>query len=145
MHKVFYASGFLYRPQSQQILLQQFTPDSPTSSSVWSALVGVNKNGEEASIAFQTVVRDMLKIKLVTELIYPVYDYFHTENKKLYYVFYAEVGESQDVHPPKGNVFSWFTFKQTLKLPFTQQAKQDIIVVQRVIQAKFRELSEVNN
>ncbi len=140
MHKVFYASGFLYRPKSQQILLQQVAKDPSTAtSSPWSIFGGINRKEEKTEIAFQRIIYDLLKVKLATKSIYAIYDYFHSGYKKFHYVFYGEVSETQNIHAPKGIIFSWFTFKQIIKLPFTEATKQDIIVGQRVIQAKLRE------
>ncbi|MBI4080382.1 MAG: NUDIX domain-containing protein [Candidatus Levybacteria bacterium] len=140
MHKAFYASGFLYRPQTQQILLQQLTKDTPNTSPIWSLIGGESQKEEQAERTFQKIIAKLLKVKLDVKSITAVYDYFHNEHKKIHFVLYGEVGERQPIRIPKGATFSWFTFQQTLKLPFSDQTKQDIIVAQRVINAKIREL-----
>lgn len=137
VHKTLYASGFLYRPQSQQILLQQLSDSSDTSYK-WTMVGGAGNLREEADAAFQRIVNKTLKLKIPLRSIYAVYDYFHPEYKTSHFVFYAEVSETARIGLNKKPTFSWLTFKQILKLSFTEQTKQDVIVAQRVIQARSR-------
>lgn len=102
-------------------------------------LGGESKIGEEARMTFQRIVNKLLNIKLKPKNIYPVYDYFHSTRNKLHYVFYAEVLNTKNFNNFKKGCLSWFTFNETLKLPFASQTKQDIIVGERVISAKWRE------
>lgn len=106
---------------------------------LWSMLGGESINGEEAQTAFQRIMNKLLNINLKVKDIYPVYDYFHNTKNKLNYVFYAEIRNTRIIGNPKNSNFSWFTFGETLKLPFTRQTKQDIIVGERVINAKWRD------
>ena len=107
--------------------------------SLWSTMGGESINGEEAQIAFQRIVNKLLNINLKPKDIYPVYDYFHNTRNKVSYVFYAEVGKTRIFNASKRGTLSWFTFHETLKLPFTSQTKQDIVVGERVINAKWRD------
>ncbi|QQG40836.1 MAG: NUDIX domain-containing protein [Candidatus Levyibacteriota bacterium] len=143
MHKTFYASGFLYRPKSAQILLQQVV-NKLSGSSSWSIVCGINKKEERAHSAFQRIIYEVLKIKLKSDLIYPVYDYFHNGDNMLHYVFYAEVDEKQTFKTSKDSNFSWFAFKQIPKLVCNTQTKQDIVVADRVIKLKIRETQAKN-
>ncbi len=100
---------------------------------------GESKDGEEAQAAFQRVIYKLLGVTLKTKNIYPIYDYFHNTRNKTNYVFYAEVGSTAKVSKASGKeTLSWFTFHETLKLSFTSQTKQDIVVGERVINAKWR-------
>lgn len=145
MHNSFYASGFLYSLKTHQILLlqsiQKNDPDSigDDGSSFWSMLGGESKDGEEAPLTFQRIISKLLNINLKVKHIYPVYDYFHNVRNKINYVFYAEVGEAKLFNASKRGILSWVSFRETLKLPFTTQTKQDIVVGERVINAKWRE------
>lgn len=142
MHKTFYASGFLYRPKSAQILLQQLVSKLPESSS-WSIVSGKNNKDEErAENTFQRVIYDLLKVKININSIHPVYDYFHNVYNATHYVFYAEIDEEEIFWSPKETAFSWFTFKQIPKLLCNLQTRQDIIVAQRVINLQIRETQE---
>ena len=134
MQTSFYASGFLYSLKTQQILLLQ----PPDLTSFWSTLGGESKEGEETQVAFQRIIYKILNIELKNKHIFPVYDYFHNIRNKMNYVFYAEVGKPKIPNTPK-SIFSWFTFHETLKLPFNTQTKQDLVVGERVINLKFRE------
>lgn len=138
MHKDFYASGFLYFPTSQQILLHQPNHEKNTSPSLWHMIGGRSNKDEDAHKAFIRIVHELLKIKLNPKLVYPVYDYFHETLHTTNHVFYAEVEDVSKIRVPGVSNLSWFTFKQTVKLSFTQQTKQDIIVAQRVINAQAR-------
>lgn len=98
---------------------------------------GPSSRKKDPAAAFQQIIYNKLKLKLEKECIYPIYDYFHDVLHKTHYVYYAKVKKMQDYTFGK-DTLSWFTFKQTLKLSFTQQTKQDIIVAQRVIEAAQR-------
>ena len=138
MHKSFYASGFLYRPQSQQILLQQLNE----SVSQWSLFGGKSGKFSDPPSVIKYIVEDQIGIKLNVNKIKAVYDYFHEELKEDYYILYAEVGESTKKFKLKNcHSVAWFTFKQLHKLPLTAQTKQDIIVGERVINAINRNLN----
>ena len=133
----FYTSGFLYNLKTRQILLLK-SPKGDTY--LWSMLGGDSKLGEEALAAFQRIIKSSLKINLKSKDVYPVYDYFHNTRNKLNYVFYAEVKVNKKFNGSKNGNFSWFTFKESLKLPCTTQTKQDVVVGERVINAKLRDI-----
>ncbi len=133
----FYASGFLYSLKTHQILLvQSQQKDSPDF--LWSTLGGESSEGEEAQVAFQRIINELLDLNLKTKDIYPVYDYFHDVRDKINYVFYAEVNNPREFNRLKKGTFSWVAFNETSKLPFTAHSKQDVIVGERVINAQWR-------
>lgn len=136
MHKKFYASGFLYHPKTEQILLQQHR----SSSSVWSLFGGKNNNAEEPIEAFRKATSKELKIKIKTLAIHPVYDYLSKKLNSRCYVFYAQVNSiDKKIRVRKGYKMEWFTFKQTYKLPVEEQTRQDIMVAKRVIDLATRD------
>lgn len=130
-----YASGFLYSLKTHQILLLK-SQRKDCADFLWSTLGGDFNEGEDAEVAFARIINELLNLNLKTKDIHPVYDYFNNTRAKNNYVFYAEVKSSQDF---KGDTFSWVTFRDTLKLLFSDHAKQDVIVGERVIHAKWRE------
>ena len=105
----------------------------------WSTLGGDSIEGEEAQLTFQRIINKILNLNINVKHIYPIYDYFHNARNRANYVFYAEVRKTRNFNASKKGIFSWFTFKETLKLPFTTQIKQDIVVGERVINAKWRD------
>jgi len=139
----FYASGFLYSLKTHRILLLE-SKQAENIPSLWSTIGGENIEGEEAKITFQRIVSRLLNINLRPKNIYPIYDYFHSSRNKLNFVFYAEVGNIKKFNGLKGGLPSWFSFSETLKLAFTTQTKQDIVVGERVINAKWRDDNELN-
>lgn len=138
MHKGFYASGFLYHPATAQILLHQLISKDNTTS-LWCMFGGTGRKKEDASQAFQRITLEILSLKLPTKRILPVYDYFHNTRKQDHFVVYAQVAHIPRLKPPKGIAISWFTFKQMMKLPFSEETKQDIIVAERVIRAQIEQ------
>lgn len=134
----FYASGFLYNLKTHQILLLQNKQNNDIEP-CWSMLGGDSKDGEDAQITFQRVVSKQLDIDIKPKNIYPIYDYFHNTYNKVHYVFYAEVRNIKGLNGLKQGILSWFTFGEIQKLPFTKQTKQDIVVGERVINAKWRD------
>lgn len=134
----FYTCGFLYSLKTHQILLLQ-SDQQLDSPSPWSMMGGESIEGEEAEAAFQRIMNKKLNISLNPKDIYPIYDYFHNTSKKLNYVFYAEIKNTKAFENLKKNL-SWFTFGETLKLLLTSQSKQDILIGERVVNAKSRDI-----
>lgn len=136
MHKTFYASGFLYHPKSEQILLQQ--KNSAEQNPAWSLFgkkVLKNKSGEQT---FIDVFFEKLSIKLPVKNINTVYTY-SDENKGLKYnIYYAEVKRLHKPSDTSLNEFGWFNFKQIQKLNLTEQTRQDILIGQRVVDSSIR-------
>lgn len=138
MQTSFYVSGFLYSLKTHKILLLKFQKKD-SADFLWSTLGGESREGEEAKAAFQRIINKLLNLNLKAKNIYPVYDYFHEALDKVNYVFYAEVKSSQKFDSFEGNTFSWVDFDEISKLPFTPRTKQDVIVGERVINAKWRD------
>lgn len=133
-----YSSGFLYNQRTHRILLlsDNAKMDVPAC---WSTIGGDNKEGEDAQIAFQRIISKMLKIELKSKDIYPIYDYFHDSTNKFNNVFYAEIRNTKILDNYKKGTLSWFSFAETVKLLLNSQSKQDIMVGERVINAKWRD------
>lgn len=127
MNKSGYQSGFLYHPDTQQILLQK---DSVDSASPWT-LLETSGGGN-----FHQVVADLLNINLNAQVIFSVYDY--AAGGKKHFIFYAEVSKTSDFPKFNNHVFAWFTAREIIKLPLSSQTKQDIIVGRRVIDSASR-------
>jgi hypothetical protein len=135
----FYVSGFLYNSKTNQILLlkSQKSKDLPAK---WSTIGSENNNGEDAKTVFQKIVSRLLNLNLKAKNIYPVYDYFNETINKENFVFYAEVKSSRQFKPQDDRTFCWITFTEISKLSFPSWTKQDIIVGERVIKAKYRDM-----
>ncbi len=134
----FYASGFLYSIKTHRILLLQ-SKQKTDMPSLWSTLGGNSIEGENAETAFQRIVNETLNLNLKAKDIHSVYDYSLDALEKTNYVFYAEVKSSKEFDSLNGDTFSWVAFNETSKLPFTAHSKQDVIVGERVIHAKWRD------
>lgn len=137
MQTTFYVSGFLYSLKTHQILLLK-SQQKDSTDFLWSTFGGEGNVGEGAQAVFQRVVSESLNIDLKTKDIHPIYDYFQESRDKINYVFYAEVKGAKDFDSCKGDAFSWISFNETSKLPFNARSKQDVIVGERVISAKWR-------
>lgn len=129
VQKPYYASGFLYSLKTHKILLLQ---------SPWSLIGGESKDGEDAPQTFQRVVSESLELDLKMKQILPVYDYFSDGLDKTNYVFYAEV-RNHKAFKTLQDSFSWVSFSEIVKLSFPAHTKQDVIVGERVINAKWRD------
>lgn len=138
MYKPFYVSGFLYHLATQQILLRQ-SPLYAHPSPAWNMFGGASCKGEDAPTALQRVLYNQLGLHIETKSLLPVYDYFYQALHATHYVFYVEV---KKLYVPTalaaGAACSWFTFKQTTKLTLAEQAKHDVIISERVINAQIR-------
>ena len=138
MQPLFYVSGFLYSRKTHQILLLSSRPKDDISS-VWSTPGGESKDGEEALVSFQRIIFKILNLNLKSKHIYPIYDYFHETLNKVNHVFYGEIGNTKIFSASKKGIPSWVSFSETLKLSFTVRTKQDLVVGERVINAKSRD------
>ncbi|MBI3577508.1 NUDIX hydrolase [Candidatus Gottesmanbacteria bacterium] len=137
MNKPFYVSGFLYHLVSQQILLHQsLVGKNPLTT--WNMFGGSSRKGEDAPSALQRILYEQLNIHIETKNLYPVYDYFYEALNKVHYVFYVEVKKLYAPPSLSAGTCSWFTFKQTTKLSLAEQAKHDVIISERVINAQTR-------
>ncbi len=137
MQDSFTVCGFLYNTVTEQILLLQSNKNTDLSSS-WSMIGAEGKPGEDPKSVFQDSVRKLLKIKLDPAQIYHIYDYRDKKSQKVNYVFYVEVDQAPKLDEVNENKLTWITFGETMKLLFTSNTKQDVIVGQRVINLKVR-------
>ncbi|MBU3978117.1 hypothetical protein KKE68_00255 [Patescibacteria group bacterium] len=135
MHKNLYASGFLYYPPSQQILLQQ-NESIGNMSSEWLLFGGAYQEKEDPEELFRNLVLNLLDIEIREVL--PVYSYLNENSDEFQYIVYSQLGELRNFSSKNGQTFGWFTFKEVLKLKVTEQTKHDIVVGQRVIEAAMR-------
>jgi hypothetical protein len=136
MHKDFYASGFLYNPQSQQILLQQ--PSAAEDNGPWGLLEDEVDSGSFGEQTFKDLVEKNLKAKLSLKKILYIYTRFANGTEKDHSIYYAEVKKLRKNIVSKKHKFAWFGFKQIHKLNLSEQTRHDIMVGQRVIDSATR-------
>ena len=136
MHKDFYASGFLYHPKTQQILLQQ--ENTADLEPTWSLFGGDGLANETSEGAFKRIIRSALSLDLKPNAIFQIYNYFHEERHKDNFIYYAKVRKLEKFESNKKFTYSWFTFKEIQKLHIPDKLKQDIVVGQRVIDSAIR-------
>jgi hypothetical protein len=136
MHKDFYASGFLYHPKTQQILLQQ--PVTADGTAEWSLFEGEALGDETAADTFKRTIQKHLNLDIKAKNIFPIYSYFHDGKGKNNFLHYAIVKKLEKFPDDTKTLFAWFSFKQVQKLHISSQIKQDIIVGQRVIDSAIR-------
>lgn len=134
MHKSFYASGFLFHPPTQQILLQQ-----SYSSDEVSLFSGKGEGTESINDAFRRIIHERLKVDIPDSQIYHIYSYDHQTTGKVHHVFYAILGADSEEAPSfqKMNA-KWCSFKMLYKSKLNKDLLQDLVVGQRVINASLR-------
>lgn len=136
MHNKIYASGFLFHAETAQILLQQ--KNSSDANTTWSLLGESVKPTESPEVAFKRIVNENLKLVLPVKTVHKVYDYTDDASGEERHICYAEVKSAKKFSNLNGTVYEWFTLKEISKLKISSQAKQDIIVGQRVIDSTSR-------
>lgn len=99
---------------------------------------GISRAGEDAPTALQRILFEQINMHIETKQLFPVYDYFYEALKKIHYVFYVEVKKLYHPLTLLPGECSWFTFKQITKLGLAEQAKHDVIISERVINAQER-------
>ena len=135
MHKDFYASGFLYHPKSEQILLQQKV--STNEGLPWTLFAKKTTKDKSCEETFIELFFEVLNLKIKLNKIKIIYSYLSKELNK-HNLYYAEVKSLQKYTASKNTSFAWFTFKQIQKINVSEQTKHDIIVGQRVIESNMR-------
>lgn len=144
MHNEFYASGFIYHPASQQILLHQY-PAKPNQPSLWSLFGGKSQGKETPEKTFHRIITEKLGLEVPVDACFTVYDYYHKDKAMPHHIHYAILEQMPDEDSLETEyTVSWFAFKQIAKLPMKPQTKQDITVGQRVINLAIRELEPVS-
>jgi hypothetical protein len=134
MH-TFYASGFVFNPLTEEILLQQST-SKDQAPSPWTLFGNACSTEQKAENTFKKTVIKLLGI--TPKKVYPIYSYPNSEIKGTTFVFYTELNKSKKF-ADKGNIsFAWFTIKQISRLKINSQTKQDITVGMRVIDSAVR-------
>lgn len=135
MHKDFYASGFLYHPKSEQILLQQKIIIN--GNSYWTLFTKKSTEDKSGEESFNELLHETLNLDLKLNKIKIIYSYVSKELNKQN-IYYAEVKSLQKYPVSENTTFTWFTFKQIHKINVSEQTKHDIIVGQRVIDSNMR-------
>ena len=135
MHKDFYASGFLYHPKSEQILLQQKV--STNEGSLWTLFVKKLPDDKTCEETFKDLFFELLNVNIKLDKIKIIYSYITKELNK-HNLYYAEVKSLQKYSVSENTAFAWFTFKQIQKINVSPQTRHDIIVGQRVIDSNTR-------
>ncbi|MCL4418004.1 MAG: hypothetical protein M1365_15185 [Actinobacteria bacterium] len=134
MHKIFYASGFLYHSSTEQILLQQYT--SSSLKSPWFLFSGLYTEKEEPCDIFRNIIYNLLYIKIKT--VHPVYSYLNENINTNQFIVYSKLKTLKNFYTREKLTFAWFTFKEVARLHITEQTKHDICIGQRVIDAAGR-------
>ena len=96
--------------------------------------------GSDPLKSFAKVLKKILISPPAVKDIYSVYDYYHTTSKRIHYIYYAVVDKPNNYSPRRGNL-GWFILKQIPKLPLSDQAKHDLIISSRVINAQARQIT----
>lgn len=131
VHKIFYASGFIYHLPTQQILLHRRSLDSTDSS--WSLFSTQHNETTQPEAAFSDLISKIFHKKF--KEIYPIYTYTQDSSNITHSLLYAKTYELENFAPENGYTFQWFSFKDIIKLPMDQQTRHNIVVGQRVIEA----------
>ena len=131
MHKPFYASGFLYHSNSQQILLQQQKTGEINHLTFFS---GSSHNGTSPQIVFQKCVEKALGVPIKTTSIHPVYDYIHDKLVEDF-IFYVDVSDTVTKTYASKTKTGWIALSKIAKSSMSEQTRHDIVVGERVIRA----------
>ena len=133
VHNANYASGFLYHPSTEKILLQ-LTPEN-RDASLWS-LFSDRQTVEDQADFFQKIIFDQLRILLQLTAIVPIYDYMRPARRETHFIYYAEVEhDDMKLRPKRGCTVRWFTQKEIMKLSLPPQVRHDIMIGTRVIRS----------
>jgi hypothetical protein len=134
MHKISYASGFLFHPRSQQILLQQIS--SENEKPLWSLFSKECPSEQLSEENFKDTFSKIFSLDIKKRNIHMVYSYYSEESGNQQ-ILYAEIRKLQE-SICENSIYRWFSQRDIARLNIPKQAKHDIIIGFRVIESSTR-------
>lgn len=129
--KKYYAGGFLYNPDTKQVLLHKRDDKTIHNPNMWSFFGGGNEAEDNGSPVdtFIREVKEELGIVLSSErVVYPC-DYFSEVSKIHRFSFYALDNTSEDkVVLNEGAGFKWMDLEEALKTNIGEKTRQDLLI-----------------
>lgn len=125
--KEFYAGGFLYTPETKEVLLMLRDDKTPQFPNKWSFFGGANEGSETPEECCVREWKEELGIDVDARNLIPLRDYFNELHGKWRYVFYIESKlKKSEMVLGEGARFDWIPLEKVFEYALTPVAQDDL-------------------
>lgn len=130
----FYAGGFLYNSEKNEVLLHKRDGNTPYYPHKWSFFGGLNESNETPEQCCVREWKEELNIEVPSKDLIPLCDYLNTEQNTWRYAFYYPCQiEKSEMTLGEGADFDWIPIKKVFEYDLSRWAKQDLEVFAKKI------------
>lgn len=125
--KTFFAGGFLYNPQTKEVLLHKRDSNTNVNPDKWAFFGGTSQDGENSVQTFIREIKEELGITLEASEVIPLCDYLNTDRGTHRYSFYViSDAKKEDMVLGEGSDFDWVPLDTVFRLDATQKTFDDL-------------------
>lgn len=125
----FHAGGFLYNPETREVLLMLRDGNTPHNPHKWAFFGGLSENGEAPREACAREWREELGIDVKPEELILICDYLNTEHGRWRYSFYKESTlKKSEMTLGEGADFDWVSLDTVFDLDLSTFTRKDLKV-----------------
>ena len=123
----FYAGGFLYNPETKEVLLHKRDGNTDINPHKWAFFGGLSEGDEAPMQTFIREVREELGLSLSDEDVSPLRDYLNVERGTHRYVF-CVISETkkEDMILGEGADFDWIPREKVFEYDLTDMTRDDL-------------------
>jgi mutator protein MutT len=123
----FYAGGFLYNPDTNEVLLHRRDNKTDINPNKWAFFGGLNEAGETPSQTFIREIREELNIEVSEKDAKKLTDYLNEELQTYRYVFFAlSHKDKSEMRLSEGADFDWISLESVFDYDLTEKTKLDL-------------------
>jgi len=123
----FFAGGFLYNSERQEVLLQKRDGKTPINPYKWGIFGGTSEEGETPQQTFLREVKEELCITLPDDTAHALNDFFKEKEGYHRYGFYAVSNlKKSEMHLTEGEDFDWIPLAKVLDYDLTDSTRKDL-------------------
>lgn len=123
----FYSGGFLYNPETKEVLLHKRDGNTKFNPNKWAFFGGLNEGKETPAETFVREVKEELGILVKSEQVISLVDYLNEELGTHRYVFYVQSNlKKSEMHLGEGAGFDWISLDKVFDYDLTEKVARDL-------------------
>lgn len=123
----FYAGGFLYNPQTNEVFLHKRDGNTKFNPNAWAFFGGLNEPGETPVECFVRELEEETGLKVSPSDVIYLYDYLNKEFNTHRYVFYVITNVAiEELTLGEGAGFGWISLDEIDKYKLTEKTERDL-------------------
>ena len=135
-HEKYWAGGFLYNSQTNQVFLHQRDANTKFNPNAWAFFGGLNEHGEAPIDTFIREMEEETCLSVTKEEVIHLYDYMNIELNTYRYVFFVKTNVSKDkLKLGEGAGFDWVSM-QAFEYDLTEKTLKDLNYFKEYLEAK---------